>query len=199
MMAGSRRASRAPIRSMAGRSRPMERSKTRIGEIFYVIVKNFPTKNDRIRGPSERSKRGTSRAPGAAAVPFRLLFLCWALRVALRRGRSTRTSTRSRDAGFFCVFRCLRFAIRTRDYTRTDTRRMDSLGPFMTPHHLMISFGIVTPAAPTAGILTLNSRRSSASPVYRIRHNSRVAPYARGAWSRGPRRAAGGSAAADPV
>ena len=28
---------------------------------------------------------------------------------------------------------------------------------------------------------------------------SRVAPYARGAWSRGPRRAAGGSAAADPV
>ena len=28
---------------------------------------------------------------------------------------------------------------------------------------------------------------------------SRVAPYAGGAWSRGPRRAAGGSAAADPV
>ena len=164
-MAGSRRASRAPIRSMAGRSRPMERSKTRIGEIFYVIVKNFPTKNDRIRGPSERSKRGTSRAPGAAAVPFRLLFLCWALRVALRRGRSTRTSTRSRDAGFFCVFRCLRFAIRTRDSTRTDTRRMDSLGTFMTPHILMMSFGIATPAAPTAGIVILNSRRSSASPI----------------------------------
>ena len=138
-------------------------------------MKNFPTKNDRIRGPPERSKRGTSRAPGAAAVPFRLLFLCWALRVALRRGRSTRTSTRSRDAGFFCVFRCLRFAIRTRDSTRTDTRRMDSLGTFMTPHILMMSFGIATPAAPTAGIVTLNSRRSSASPVYRIRHNSRLA------------------------
>ena len=28
---------------------------------------------------------------------------------------------------------------------------------------------------------------------------SRLAPYAGGAWSRGPRRAAGGSAAADPV
>ena len=28
---------------------------------------------------------------------------------------------------------------------------------------------------------------------------SRVAPYARGAWSRGPRRAAGGSAAADLI
>ena len=183
-MAGSRRASRAPIRSMAGRSRPMERSKTRIGEIFYVIVKNFPTKNDRIRGPSERSKRGTSRAPGAAVYPFRLLFLCWAVRVALRRRRSTRTSTRSRDAGFLCVFRCvfrcLRFAaIRTRDSTRTDTRRMDSLGPFMTPDHLMISSRIATPAA----IVILNSRRSSASPVYRIRHNSRLAPYAR-VWSR---------------
>ena len=28
---------------------------------------------------------------------------------------------------------------------------------------------------------------------------SRLAPYAGGAWSRGPRRAAGGSAAADPI
>ncbi len=64
----------------------------------------------RRNGPSKRSMHGTSRANGGAAVAFRLgrhvccfqrFILFTALRggrTALRRRRSTRTSTRSRDS-----------------------------------------------------------------------------------------------------
>ena len=124
-----------------------------------------------------------------------------------------RTSTRSWDAVVFCVCR-FRFAIRARGNTSTATRRMGSLrtavsigvarylnnhigaanhaqSQHMAELILTISTGITTPATPAkrekyGGFHS--SRRSSASPAFRnIRHNSRVAPYARGAWSRGPR------------
>ena len=122
---------------------------------------------------------------------------------------------RSRDAVVFCVCR-FPFAIRARDYTCTATRRMGSLrtavsigvarclnnhigaanqaqSKHMAELILTISTGITTPATPAkrekyGGFHS--SRRSSASPAFRnIRHNSRLAPYAFGAWSRGPRHA----------
>ena len=148
------------------------------------------TKNAQIRrnGPSKRSRRGTSRANGGAAVAFQF---CWlgrfrrfilftALRggrTALRRRRSTRTSTRSRVAVVFSI--CPMNPERTRGYTSTATRRMRSLGAVI----LLMSSGIATPAS--SGSLHLSSRRRSASPPHPefyftlILHDSLRAPSTR--------------------
>ena len=157
------------------------------------------TKNAQVRrnGPSKRSRRGTSRAIGTAAVAVRSCrFGRFRAFGAFRRRRSTRISTPVRESVVFYVCRSpihvLAKQKHGRGNTSTATRRMGSIGtapvaappvtaPVMIRVTLMIPTGIATPAAPPPDV---SSRRRLASPVVPtpvgLRENSRVAPRGQG-------------------
>ena len=92
-------------------------------EIFYAIVKiSLQATEFAAFGKVEtRDLAGT----WCSWFSFRWLFLCWVPRVALRRRRQR--GPVHGDGILFSCARCFRFAIRTRDCTRTDTRRTGSL------------------------------------------------------------------------
>ena len=108
----------------------------------------------RCEGP--RGQMARLRLPSACAVFCLADFRPFS---ALRRRRSTRTSTRSRDAVVFCV--CRFDPVESRTHTRKYVNGHPTNG-FAGRTKPTMSSGIATPAAPAS--FHLSSRRRSASP-----------------------------------